>query len=502
MASTNVGSIHYDLKIDTSQFDKASESINSKLQNVGNKMKRIGKTMTAAVTLPVVAGFGVAIKAASDLNETINKVDVSFKEQATSVKAWAKTSIQSMGLAQQSALDAAALFGDMSTSMGLNVKQAGKMSMNLVQLGADMASFKNVSFERAQTALAGVFTGETEALKGLGIVMTETNLQTFAQSQGIKGNIQDLTQAEKVQLRYAFVMAKTKNAQGDFARTSSSTSNQIRSTNERFKELSAQLGQQLLPIANQILGILSRMAERFSNLSPEVQKAILIGIGLAAVLGPLIMILTGVGKAIMAVRAALILLATHPIVAIVLGIIAVLIYLQMRFKIVQKVIRLVTLAFSSLAGIARSVTNIFKGIVRTITGFGKSFFNAGKSLLMALGRGIKKAAMFPVNAAKSAVKKIRDLLPFSDAKEGPLSDLTLSGKRFSETFAKGIMQGSNAIKNASTLAMSGATTNNNSTSIYGNVNIGSNIDQETFFRRLTRNQELSIKGISTRNGSV
>jgi hypothetical protein len=60
--------------------------------------------------------------------------------------------------------------------MGQNQKQAAKMSMGLTQLGADLSSFKNISMDRAKTALAGVYTGETEALKGLGIVMTETNL--------------------------------------------------------------------------------------------------------------------------------------------------------------------------------------------------------------------------------------------------------------------------------------------------------------------------------------
>lgn len=289
--STQVGAIHYSLALNTKPFEKEADAFRGKLNNIGNSMKDIGKTMTAAVTLPVVAGFGYAIKSASDLNETINKVDVAFKDQADTVKQWATTSLTSMGLAQQSALDAAALFGDMSTAMGLSTVEARDMSTGLTQLGADMASFKNISFERAQVALAGVYTGETEALKSLGIVMTEANLEQFRLKKGIKTQIKDMTQAQKVQLRYAYVMDVTKNAQGDFARTAEGTANQMRMAQERFKEVSATIGQQLLPITNKFLGVLSQILERFRTLSPESQKIILIFLAIAAAVGPLLLIL-------------------------------------------------------------------------------------------------------------------------------------------------------------------------------------------------------------------
>lgn len=298
MSSTNVGSIHYDLGLDTAQFDRAAEGINKKISGIADTMSDMGKKMTAGVTLPVIAGFSLMVKAASDLNETMNKIDVAFADQAKTVKDWAKSSINSMGLAEQSALDAAALFGDMSTAMGLTTIEAKDMSTGLVQLGADMASFKNVSFERAQTALAGVYTGETEALKGLGIVMTETNLEAFAMSQGITKNIKDMTQAEKVQLRYAYVMSVTKNAQGDFARTSDGTANQIRITTERFKDLSASLGQELLPYANRVLAWAQDAIRSFKNLSSEQQRMVLGTLAFAAAAGPLLITLSALARTI------------------------------------------------------------------------------------------------------------------------------------------------------------------------------------------------------------
>lgn len=335
MASTNVGSIHYDLDLNTSAFDRAMAGVSGKLTSVGKTMSNVGSTMTAMVTLPIVAGAAYAVKAASDLNETMNKVEVAFKDNAKEVLDWSKTSIKSMGLARQSALDAAALFGDMGTSMGLSTKEASKMSMSMVQLGADLASFKNIPIAEAQTALAGVFTGETESLKRLGIVMTETNLLEFARAKGITKTMQEMTQAEKVQLRYQYIMDKTKNSQGDFIRTSEGTANQIRMTQERFKELSATIGTKLLPIANKLLGFINDLFDAFGKLSPKQQDMILMFIGVAAAIGPILFI----GGKLLTLFG---LIAAHPVIAAIALLAAGLVYLQLKFQTFDPIIKAVS----------------------------------------------------------------------------------------------------------------------------------------------------------------
>lgn len=281
--------------------EKKFSSLSDRLDKMGSKMKDVGGKMTVGLTLPIVAAAGVSIKAFSDLQETINKVDVSFGNQSATVKEWAKNSIKSMGLAQQSALDATALFGDMGTGMGQTQEQASKMSMGLTQLGADMSSFKNVSFERAQTALAGIYTGETEALKGLGIVMTQTNLEEFARAKGINKSMSEMSQAELVQLRYQYVMDKTKNAQGDFARTSDGLANSTRMTKERMKELSAELGEKLAPIWNKVLEVGNKVLDWFNKLSDGQKKVILVIAGVVAAAGPLLIILGSLATAIAAI---------------------------------------------------------------------------------------------------------------------------------------------------------------------------------------------------------
>lgn len=318
-----------------SQFDKSKNSASVFAQSSATSLKVVGKAAKgvqtsighigtvatkasdvawnaftkirngAMIAGAAIAGAGKkAFDYASDTNEALNKVEVAFGDNNKVVEDWSKSTLTNIGLAQGTALDLAATYGDMSTSMGIGTEEAAKMSTSLVDLAGDLASFKNIGIDRVNTALNGVFTGETEALKGLGIVMTQTNLEQFAMASGAlqssvdnskaaknamarekaqdrlnkaikkhgensieardaqlklteaeskgeevqQAKLDSLSQEELVRLRYNYVMSKTKNSQGDFARTNTEAANASRVFTESIKETSAKLGQGLLPI--------------------------------------------------------------------------------------------------------------------------------------------------------------------------------------------------------------------------------------------------------------
>lgn len=300
-AETQYIKVQNELKSTTKELDKQAGMLGmtgEQWQKLSDKTKQIGATMTTNVTLPIVAAGGAAFKLAVDMEETVNKIDVVFKKNADNMKNWAKDSISLMGMAQQTALDMAAKYGDMSVSMGLSVEKATKLSQGVTQLAADMASFKNVSIEVADTALTAIWTGETESLKNLGIVMTEANLQRFAASKGIQQNIKDMTEAEKVQLRYNYVMEKTKDAQGDFARTSGGAAGQMRMFGEALKELGASFGEFIVPMVTPMIEFLNNLIVGFSSLSDSTKKAITNIAMVAAVAGPLLMVISSVAATI------------------------------------------------------------------------------------------------------------------------------------------------------------------------------------------------------------
>lgn len=282
----------------TTEYNKKIDAAMGKLQNFDNKAVDMGKNLSLAVSLPLtILGFTM-VKSASDMEESINKVDVAFKESSASVKAFAKTSLESFGISQAAALEAASLFGDMATSMGFSTKSAAEMSKQLVGLQGDLMSFKNVNEQVASTALKGIFSGETESLKELGIVMTEANLKAFALSKGIKTNMEDMTQAQKVSLRYAYIMDVTKNAQGDFVRTQDGAANQMRKFKGLVSEVSTSLGSIMLPIFNSVVHKVNELSKEFLALDENAKTNILIGGGLAILIGPALIAIGSIATAI------------------------------------------------------------------------------------------------------------------------------------------------------------------------------------------------------------
>ncbi len=282
-----VGKLTVMFGADFKGFDKSMKNAQKKLGRWSRDANRIGNQLTTNLTLPIVALGAGAVKLASDFEESLNKVNVSFGESSKEVQAFAKTTLKSFGIAEGSALEMASLFGDMGTSMGLTQQQASGMSTSLVGLAGDLSSFKNIRLDIAQTALASIFTGETESLKKLGIVMTEANLKQFALEQGITKTIKQMTQAEKVQLRYNFVISKSQNALGDYARTSDGVANSTRNLQESVKELGEQFGKELLPLASDLIKVLTGVVTKIGSMSDE-NKKLAINIALVtAAFGPL-----------------------------------------------------------------------------------------------------------------------------------------------------------------------------------------------------------------------
>ena len=190
---------------------------NKGLDEAARRLSTAGNALTAGLTVPLAAAGVASVNFSSDMQEAVNKVEVAFGNAADSVKSWSSTTLNSIGLAQGTALDMAALFGDMATSMGYSQDAAAQMSMALVNLAADLASFKNIGIDQASTALKSIFTGETESLKELGVVMTQANLEAYALAEGYTTAYTAMDQAQQVAVRYQYVLANTQNAQGDFA---------------------------------------------------------------------------------------------------------------------------------------------------------------------------------------------------------------------------------------------------------------------------------------------
>ena len=264
--STNVGAVDFELLLNSNPFNKGLKSASNNIKSSGieNSLKSIGKVAIAAFSVGAVVNFTKScLELGSNLSEVQNVVDVTFGNLNSEVDKFAQNAITQFGLGQTVTKKYVGTFGAMAKAFDFNNQAALQMSETLTGLVGDVASFYNLSSDEAFTKLKSVFTGETETLKDLGIVMTQTALDQYAMANGFGKTTSAMTEQEKTALRYQFVLDKLSLAQGDFARTSDSWANQTRVLSLRFDELKASLGQGFInlftPIVQGINWVLSKL---------------------------------------------------------------------------------------------------------------------------------------------------------------------------------------------------------------------------------------------------
>ena len=241
-----------------------STSFKSLNKNVNNTYKSMAKVVSLTAIIAGLIKLGdTALTTASNLEEVQNVVNVAFGSAAAEVNKFSKSALKMFGLGEIAAKKYASSFMAMSNSLGVASNNGKEMALTLTGLVGDFASFYNMTSDEAYTAVSAIYTGETESIKRLGIVLTEANLQSFALSRGIKKTYQEMSQAEKVALRYNYVLANSANAQGDFSRTSGNWANQVRILKEQYISFMGVLGtalkQVLLPILQTLNNILSTL---------------------------------------------------------------------------------------------------------------------------------------------------------------------------------------------------------------------------------------------------
>lgn len=263
----SVGAIELDLELNDRGFDK---SVNS----IAGTAKKVGRTLAAAFAIDKIVGFGKeCLDLGSDLAEVQNVVDVAFGPTVSKkINSFAKSAAQSFGLSETMAKKYAGTFGSMATAFGFSQDQAADMSTQLTGLAGDVASFYNISQDEAYTKLKSVFTGETESLKDLGVVMTQTALDSYAMANGFGKTTAQMSEAEKVALRYSFVQNQLSNAAGDFARTSDSWANQTRILALQFDSLRASIGQGLINLFQPIIVQVNALLKKIVGLSSAFVK--------------------------------------------------------------------------------------------------------------------------------------------------------------------------------------------------------------------------------------
>lgn len=327
------------------------------LKKTGDQLSGMGKKLTAGVTLPILGIGAASISAASNLEESLNAVNTVFEEGAGPILAYGEKSAEAVGLAQSEFSQLAAVAGSLLQNLGFDAAGAADETINLAERASDMASVFNTDVSQAMGAIQSALKGEFNPLEQFGVKMNqasinakamelglvevthnladinEANLNAAAaqanynemvakygahadetvraqialeralekQEQAMEGNLGPISDNAKAQAALALLYEQTDRIAGDFANTSDGLANSTRIAKAQLTDAAAALGQHLIPFALQAVEFIKQLVERFMNLSPEAQRFIVIGAGIAAALGPVLIIVGSLISAISAV---------------------------------------------------------------------------------------------------------------------------------------------------------------------------------------------------------
>lgn len=245
-----------------SKLRSESSGIKNTSFGLGNLLKAAGGLVAAKG----IVNFGKeAVELGSNITEVENVVDTAFGSMAGKVYEFASTASEQFGLSELAAKQYSGTMMAMLKSSGVAQGAASDMSITLAGLAGDLASFYNLDTDEAFYKLRAAIAGETEPLKALGINMNIVNLEAYAMSQGITKAYQEMTLAEQTILRYNYILAKSKDAHSDFAKTSNSFANQVRLLRLNIQSLSAIIGQGLIAAILPAIKVLNKLMEKLTQ---------------------------------------------------------------------------------------------------------------------------------------------------------------------------------------------------------------------------------------------
>lgn len=258
----------------TKAMNQISNSMNGATKSMGSlksSLKGIIGTLGLVFSLKALINFGQqAVDVASDLTEVDNVVQKAFGNMRGEMDALADSSIKNLGISRLEAYQTGSTFMAMGKSMLTSSQDAKDMALNLTKLSANMASFFNTSNKYAAIALKSIYTGETETLKQYGVVMTEVNLKQFALAQGITKSYNEMSQSERVMLRYQYVMQQLGYIGDDFIDTQDSWANQTRVLREQWKEFLGVLGTGIITVLTPLVKALNMIMGRMIAIAKSI----------------------------------------------------------------------------------------------------------------------------------------------------------------------------------------------------------------------------------------
>jgi len=272
----DVRTMKLNLLADVAKFGQGLQTAEKDTKDFSNKIGDYSKKMAKAFAVAaaaagvMVAKFGIdGVKAASDLNEEVSKAEVIFGDVSDEIKAFSKTADQALGLSQKEALNAASTFATFGKASGLTGKDLSKFSKSATVLASDLGSFYNTKAEDAINAIGAALRGEAEPIRKYGVLLDDATLKAKAMEMGLYDGKGALDTQAKSLATYQVILDQTKDAQGDFARTSDGMAGQQKILTAQLENLKVTMGEKLLPVFQNIVTQANFVAKAFAGKDAE-----------------------------------------------------------------------------------------------------------------------------------------------------------------------------------------------------------------------------------------
>jgi len=346
-----------DVKIgaDLDDFSRQMSSMQSTLQGVGTKLKDVGKTMSLAVSLPLLAAGAAAINAASDVQEMQAKFDTVFSNVGGVVTDSLTTFADEVGRSRFELMGMAATLGDILKPMGFTEEAAGDISVELTKLATDLSSFNNMPMDEALARLRGTLVGAHENALAFGVVINENTLKAELNRMGADKLTGAQKEQAKVQARLNLLFQGTTDAQGDAAGTSESFANRMKDLQATLSDVAIEFGQHMIPLATSLVEKIRGLVSWVGDLSDENQRLVLI-IGAVAVAIPPLAFAIGT-----------IITAMSPLTVLIAAVIAAGAALVLNWDSIKE------WATSNFPALSATIGTAFDMVVDLLVGLGSNF---------------------------------------------------------------------------------------------------------------------------------
>lgn len=260
----------------TKSMQQISSGANKSSKSIGGLKASLGKIagiLAAGFSINALINLGKeSLSLASDLTEVQNVVDTAFGSMSQKMEDFADTAIETYGISKLTAKNIGSTYTAMARGMGQSLDEATDKALEMTGRVADIASFYNLTIDRANTIGRAVYSGETEPLKQIGVIMTEDQLAAFALANGYDTLYKNMNAAQKLEVRQAYFLSQTNLAAGDFVKTQDSWANQTKILSERWKEFLSVLGSGLIQILTPALKFLNQFVSAMTSVLTAFNK--------------------------------------------------------------------------------------------------------------------------------------------------------------------------------------------------------------------------------------